>query len=80
MTQKEQEEWQKVVNRYDTVCKKGKENDIAVLIDAEETWMQDASDALVTQMMQKYNTEKPIVFNTLQMYRIDRLDFLKEGT
>ncbi|GGK29155.1 proline dehydrogenase [Yeosuana aromativorans] len=78
LTQKEQEEWQRVVNRYDTVCKRGKENDIAVLIDAEETWMQDASDALVTQMMEKYNTEKPIVFNTLQMYRKDRLDFMKE--
>lgn len=78
LTAIEQEEWQKVVNRYDTVCKRGKENDIAVLIDAEETWMQDASDALVRDMMQKYNTEKPIVFNTLQMYRIDRLDFLKK--
>ena len=50
---KEQEEWQKVVNRYDAVCKKGKEHDIEVLIDAEETWMQSASDALVTKMMQK---------------------------
>lgn len=78
LTQNEQEEWQKVVNRYDTVCKRGKENDIAVLIDAEETWMQDASDALVTQMMERYNTEKPIVFNTLQMYRKDRLDFMKQ--
>lgn len=78
LTPKEQEEWQKVVNRYDTVCKRGKETDIAVLIDAEETWMQDASDALVTQMMETYNTEKPIVFNTLQMYRKDRLDFMKQ--
>mgnify|MGYP003624176203 CR=1 FL=1 len=77
LTPNEQEEWQKVVNRYDLVCKKGKELDIEVLIDAEETWMQDASDALVTQMMQTYNTEKPIVFNTLQMYRKDRLAFLK---
>jgi len=77
LTEKEQEEWLKVVNRFDTICKRGKENDIEVLIDAEETWMQDASDALVTEMMQKYNTEKPIVFNTLQMYRTDRLDFLK---
>ncbi|WP_339916708.1 proline dehydrogenase family protein [Yeosuana marina] len=75
---KEQEEWQQVVHRYDMVCKKGKEHDIAVLIDAEESWMQKASDDLVTEMMQKYNTEKPIVFNTLQMYRTDRLDFLKQ--
>ena len=78
LTDQEKDEWQKVVNRYDAVCKKGKENDIEVLIDAEESWMQDASDALVREMMQKYNTEKPIVFNTLQMYRTDRLDFLKK--
>ena len=78
LTESEKEEWQKVVNRYDTVCKKGKENNVSVLIDAEETWMQDASDDLVRQMMQKYNTEKPVVFNTLQMYRKDRLDFLKK--
>ncbi len=74
----EQDEWNRVIARFDTVCKKSKENDIAILIDAEESWMQDAADDVVTQMMQKYNTEKPIVFNTLQMYRHDRLDFLKK--
>ncbi|WP_166966773.1 proline dehydrogenase family protein [Yeosuana marina] len=78
LTAKEQEEWEQVVYRYDMVCKKGKEHDIEVLIDAEESWMQKASDDLVTKMMHKYNTEKPIVFNTLQMYRTDRLDFLKQ--
>ena len=78
LTASEQAEWDKVVNRFDRVCKLGKTHDISVLIDAEESWMQNASDALVTQMMQNYNTEKPIVFNTLQMYRTDRLDFLKK--
>jgi len=78
LTQKEQEEWDRVVNRFDTACKKSKDNDIAILIDAEESWMQDAADDLITQMMRKYNTEKPIVFNTLQMYRHDRLAFLKK--
>ena len=78
LTKAELEEWQKVEQRFDAVCKKGKENDISVLIDAEESWMQDAADALVTKMMKKYNTEKAIVFNTLQMYRHDRLQFLKE--
>ncbi|WP_100615819.1 proline dehydrogenase family protein [Confluentibacter citreus] len=77
LTKKEQEEWNTIVSRYDAICSKAKQYDIAVLIDAEESWMQDAADALVTDMMQKYNTEKPIVFNTLQMYRHDRLDFLK---
>ncbi|MBJ6368654.1 proline dehydrogenase family protein [Snuella sedimenti] len=77
-TAAEQAEWDKVVSRFDVVCKKAKENNIAVLIDAEESWMQDAADALVTAMMKKYNTEKPVVFNTLQMYRHDRLAFLKQ--
>lgn len=78
LTINETNEWQSVVERFDTVCNKAKENDVAVLIDAEESWMQDAVDALVTKMMQKYNTEKPIVYNTLQMYRHDRLAFLKK--
>lgn len=77
-TEKEQEEWNKVVARYDEVCKKAKENNVVLLIDAEESWIQAAADGLVSQMMQKYNTEKPIVFNTLQMYRHDRMAFLRE--
>ncbi|AJR04281.1 proline dehydrogenase family protein [Siansivirga zeaxanthinifaciens] len=78
LTEKEQSEWQRVLERFDVVCKKAKENDVALLIDAEESWMQDAADDVVTAMMKKYNTEKPVVFNTLQMYRHDRLDFLKK--
>lgn len=78
LTKDEQAEWNRIVERFDEVCKKAKENDIAVLIDAEESWMQTAADALVSQMMAKYNTEKPIVFNTLQMYRHDRMAFLKQ--
>jgi len=78
LTKKEQEEWGRVTNRFDTVCKKAKENDIAILIDAEESWIQNAADDLITKMMRRYNTEKPIVFNTLQMYRHDRLGFLKQ--
>ena len=71
-------EWQRVVARFDLVCKTAHEKDVALLIDGEESWMQDAADALVTEMMRKYNKEKAIVFNTLQMYRWDRLDYLKK--
>ncbi|MEP3836976.1 MAG: proline dehydrogenase family protein [Algibacter sp.] len=78
LTALEEQEWQRVISRYELVCKKAKENDVAVLIDAEESWMQKAADSVVTAMMQKYNTEKPIVYNTLQMYRHDRLAFLKQ--
>ncbi|MGI9056078.1 MAG: proline dehydrogenase family protein, partial [Pyrinomonadaceae bacterium] len=50
-----------------------------VFIDAEESWIQDAIDSLANEMMERFNTEKPIVFNTIQMYRHDRMEFLKES-
>ena len=78
LNETEQLEWLRVENRFETVCKKAFENDICLLIDGEESWMQDAADDLVERMMQKYNTKKAIVFNTLQMYRWDRLDYLKK--
>lgn len=73
----EQAEWDRVVARFDQVCSEAHKKDVALLIDGEESWMQDAADDLVTDMMRKYNKEKAIVFNTLQMYRWDRLDYLK---
>lgn len=76
-TQEEQKEWDRVVARFDSVCKAAYENDVPLLIDAEHSWMQDAADNLVTQMMMKYNREKAIVFNTLQLYRWERLNYLK---
>jgi proline dehydrogenase len=76
-TEAEQKEWDRVVQRYDLVCKTAFENDIIILIDAEHSWMQDAADDLVEEMMSRYNKEKAIVFGTLQMYRWDRLDYLK---
>ncbi|TYA71884.1 proline dehydrogenase family protein [Seonamhaeicola marinus] len=77
LSEEEQKEWSRVIKRFDVVCEQAKSYDVEVLIDAEESWMQDAADALVTQMMKKYNKDKTIVFNTLQMYRHDRLEFLK---
>ena len=78
LTSEEQTEWNRVVERFDKLCKAAHDKDVAVLIDGEESWMQDAADAIVAQMMKKYNKEKAIVFNTLQMYRWDRLDYLKK--
>lgn len=77
LTAEEQAEWNKVKERFEIVCKIAHEKDVALLIDAEESWMQDAADDLVEDMMRKYNKEKVIVFSTLQMYRWDRLDYLK---
>ncbi|MEC8831955.1 MAG: proline dehydrogenase family protein, partial [Bacteroidota bacterium] len=58
-------------------CQKAHKLDVALLIDAEESWMQDAADDLVLDMMRKYNKEKAVVFNTFQMYRWDRMDYIK---
>ena len=78
LTTDEQAEWSRVVARFDLVCKEAHSKNVALLIDGEESWMQDAADDLVMQMMRKYNKERTIVFNTLQMYRWDRLDYLKK--
>ncbi|MBL0012310.1 MAG: proline dehydrogenase family protein [Flavobacterium sp.] len=78
LTSEEEIEWNKVKERFEIICKTAHEKDVALLIDAEESWMQDAADDLVEAMMRKYNKEKVIVFNTLQMYRWDRMDYLKK--
>lgn len=78
LTNEEKSEWLLVKDRFDQICKKAVEFDVPVLIDAEESWMQDAADNVIESMMEKYNTEKAIVFNTLQMYRHDRMEYLKE--
>lgn len=78
LTTEETAEWERVVNRFDRVCKKAYDLDVSLLIDGEESWMQDAADELATQMMAKYNKKKAIVFNTLQTYRWDRLPYLKK--
>lgn len=78
LTEEETAEWERIVGRYDAVCKLAKEKDVEVLIDAEESWMQDAADDLVEEMMRRYNKEVTIVYNTLQLYRWDRFDYLKQ--
>ena len=78
LTTQEKGEWEAIQDRYETVCKTAHSCDISLLIDGEESWMQDAADDLCQAMMAKYNTEKAIVFNTLQCYRWDRLDYLKQ--
>jgi len=74
----EQNEWGRVLERFDSVCALAKEKDVEVLIDGEESWMQDIADDLCESLMRKYNTESTIVYNTLQTYRWDRLAYLEE--
>ncbi|MEJ7674090.1 MAG: proline dehydrogenase family protein [Chitinophagaceae bacterium] len=75
----EKEELQRVINRLIKICDTAQRNGIGVLVDAEETWIQDPVDALTMQMMEKYNTTRVVVYNTIQHYRHDRLQFLKDS-
>lgn len=78
LTFSEKEEWARVVKRYDEVCQLAYEKNVVVMVDAEETWIQTAVDELVNEMKSKYNKEKAIVWNTIQMYRVGRLEYLAE--
>lgn len=72
-------EWERVENRVDTICAHAKQYGIPLFIDAEDSWIQDAIDNLADVMMAKYNSDKAIVYNTIQLYRHDRLAFLKKS-
>lgn len=67
----EHDAFEKVKTRVDRICKKAYEYDVPVLIDAEETWIQDPIDAMAYAMMAMYNKESAIVYNTFQLYRVD---------
>ncbi|MEO8067724.1 MAG: proline dehydrogenase family protein [Flavobacteriales bacterium] len=73
----ERQEWLRVVARMETICKTAAEAGVRVLVDAEESWMQPAIDELTERMMAQHNRTRAIVYNTVQHYRHDRLDFLK---
>ena len=79
MTNEEKDEFNAVFNRVRKICEKAVEVDTPLFIDAEESWIQNTIDRLVTAMMRQFNKEKAIIFNTLQMYRHDRLDYLKNS-
>jgi len=70
-------EWEKVQARVLAICSKAYRSDVPVMIDAEETWIQDTIDMLALDMMRKFNKEKIIVYNTYQLYRHDKLASLK---
>ena len=79
LNKEEKKEFKWVKERINLICTTAYKNNVRLFIDAEESWIQDAIDEIVISMMRKYNSERAIVFNTLQMYRWDRLAFLKQS-
>jgi proline dehydrogenase len=78
LTEAEQQEWQKVQARVLAICEKAYSVNIPVMIDAEETWIQDTIDLLALDMMRRFNKKQPIVYNTYQLYRHDKLDSIMD--
>ena len=77
LTSTEESEWGRVKNRIHNICKTAYDNNVRIFIDAEESWIQPAIDDLAHDMMREFNSQKCIVYNTIQLYRHDRLAFLK---
>ncbi|MCC7455021.1 MAG: proline dehydrogenase family protein [Crocinitomix sp.] len=78
LSAQEKADYTKALARVNAICKAAHEANVPLFIDAEDSWFQDAIDRMVNAMMAMYNKEKAIIFNTLQMYRHDRLAFLKK--
>lgn len=79
LSAKELAEYQQVESRVERICEAGFKAKVPVFIDAEESWIQKTIDRLALEMMKKFNQKATIVYNTLQMYRHDRLEFLKSA-
>jgi proline dehydrogenase len=79
LNQNERASWNKIVERTEAICNHAASLGVGVMIDAEESWIQDPIDYVSQLMMAKYNKEKVVVYNTIQLYRSDRLDFLKKS-
>lgn len=78
LSDKENKEYMRAKDRIEKICKAAADSHVSILVDAEESWIQDAIDSLVEHMMERFNKEECIVYNTLQMYRWDRLEYLKK--
>ncbi|WP_160069361.1 proline dehydrogenase family protein [Sphingobacterium bovisgrunnientis] len=77
LSEDEKAEFTRLLKRCDAICKACYEAGIPVLVDAEHSWIQDTIDDIARELMERYNKEKPIVYNTYQLYRHDKLASLK---
>jgi len=79
LTEKGKWKWRRIQDRVEEICSTAYSLGQPVFIDAEESWIQGAIDLLAEEMMRKYNRERPLIYNTIQLYRTDRLEFLKKS-
>lgn len=77
LTEEEQASFERMKARFARICEQVSHNNISILVDAEESWIQDTLDALIVDMMMTYNKERVAIYHTIQCYRHDRLEYLK---
>ena len=78
MSTEEEAAWARGRRRFERICEAAHAAGVPVLVDAEESWIQQAIDDLATEMIQRFNTQRAIVYNTVQLYRHDRLAYLRK--
>jgi len=79
LTQREEQSFTRIKERYEILCNAAFTKNVRLLIDAEDSWYQDTIDELLYKLMEKYNKERAIVFNTYQMYRWQSLENIKKA-
>lgn len=79
LSSEEASEYSRIKERVRKICEEGYNLGVRVFIDAEESWIQPAIDEMATLMMEKFNKNSATIYNTIQLYRNDRLEFLKES-
>lgn len=77
LSKEEKLEWNRVIDRFNMICSYAHSKKVRLLIDAEEFEVQEAIDNLVYKMMKKYNRKSTIVYNTIQLYRWDRIPHMQ---
>ena len=75
----EQKRFDRLRHRVNVLCREACDGEVSLMVDAEESWIQDTIDALIFEMMKKYNKERAVIYNTFQMYRADMLYNLEKA-
>jgi proline dehydrogenase len=79
LTEEEENNFTRIKERYDILSQAAYDNDIRLLVDAEDSWYQNTIDDILYELMEKYNKKRAIVFNTYQMYRWESLENIKKA-
>ncbi|XP_039626501.1 proline dehydrogenase 1, mitochondrial [Polypterus senegalus] len=73
-TDEEEKQMKRMLQRMDVLAKEALRHGVRLMVDAEQTYFQPAISRLTLEMQRKFNTEKPIIFNTYQCYLKEAYD------